>query len=460
MPTSAWALWLPSSYERATSERDEPERAKFEGVKRHRLPMSTPQNNIPQQQPSVGEAAQLEHALSDPQSVDGDDEISLLDLVQVVVENLRLLVLGPLLLGLIALGAAFLITPTFTATTRILPPQQQASGAAGLLQSLGSLGGLASAAGGIKNPTDQYIAFLKSQSLQDAVIDRLGLMERYEAKFREDARKSLDGRVQESSGKDGLIVIEAKDRDPAFAAQLANAHVQELGNLMKRLAVTEAQLRRVFFEKQLGTTKENLTRADVALRATGISIDTLKSDPKAAVEGVARLRASITAQEVKLSSMRGYLADTAPDLRQAQNELAALRAQLDKFKADESGVTSNTQGVASTAQGAATGGYVERYREFKYQETLFELFAKQYEIARVDEAREGATIQVVDVATVPERKSSPKRGLIAAVTTLGSFFLLLLFVFVRQSLRNARQDPDTAQKLSRLQGAWSRVKFW
>jgi uncharacterized protein involved in exopolysaccharide biosynthesis len=378
---------------------------------------------------------------------DAADDISLLDLAQVFVENLRLLVLAPLACGLLAFGAASLVAPTFTASTRIMPPQQQASGAAGLIQSLGALGGLAGSVGGIKNPIDQYVAFLKSRSLQDALIDRFALQQRYDAALREDARRILGGRVRINGGKDGLITIEADDTNPQFAADVANAHVQELGQLLKRLAVTEAQERRVFFEKQLDTAKSNLVRAELALKATGIGVDTLKSDPKAAVEGVARLRAAVTAQEVKLAAMRGYLADTAPEFRQAQNELAALRAQLEKNRLET--LSPN----ASSAAGGETS-YVERYREFKYQETLFELFAKQYEVARIDEAREGATIQVVDPAVAPERKTSPKRSLVAVVATLAVFFLLLLWVFARQTLRNARQDPQAAAKLERLELAW------
>ena len=374
-----------------------------------------------------------------------EDEISLLDLLQVVVENLRLLVLGPLVFGLLALGYAFTITPTFTATTKFMPPQQQASGAASLLASLGALGGLAGAAGGIKSPADQYVAFLKSRSVQDALIDRFNLTERYEQKLKDDTRKTLDGLARPTSGKDGLITIEVDDKDPAFAAELANAHVAELGNLLKRLAVTEAQQRRVFFEKQLASAKDNLTRAEQALKSSGVNSDTLKSDPKAAVEGLARLKADITAQEIKLASMRGYLSDSAPDFKQAQTELAAMRNQVARAEEQQ------------PAGAAGSSDYISKYRDFKYQETLFELFAKQYEIARVDESNEGAVIQVVDTALPPERKSKPKKAMIAAVAVLASGFALLLFVFVRQALRGAASDPETEQKLSKLRKAWGRA---
>jgi len=380
-----------------------------------------------------------------------DDEISLLDLLQTVVDNLRLLVLGPLAVGLLALGISFLIPPTFTAKTQFLPPQQQQSAAASMLASLGSLGGLAGAAAGLKNPADQYVAYMKSVALKDALIDRFKLMERYDAKLREDARKVLDDKARIASGKDGLMSVEFDDKDPKFAADVANAHVEELQKLLGRLAVTEAQQRRLFFEKQLLKAKDNLTAAEQALKATGISDSVLKSNPVSAVAGVAALRAQITAQEVKIGAMRGYLAETAPDFKQAMTELANLRAQLDKQAKQGSDEATGGSG------GAGQGDYITRYRDFKYHETLFELFAKQYEIARVDEAREGAVIQVLDAAQPPERKSKPKKALIAIIATLASGFALLLFVFVRQALRNAGGDQETAGKLAALKTSWRRA---
>lgn len=367
-----------------------------------------------------------------------DDEINLLDLLQVIVDNLRLLILGPLAAGLLALGYAYTIAPTFTATTKFMPPQQQQSAAASMLQSLGALGGLAGAATGIKNPADQYVAFLQSRTVQDALIDRFKLMDRYEAEYRASARNALDANVIISSGKDGLITIDASATDPAFAAQLANAYVEELSNLLSRLAVTEAQQRRMFFEKQLNTTKVNLTKADQALKASGINSNVLKSNPEAAVEGLAKLKATIAAQEIKLASMRGYLTESAPDFKQARTELSAMRAQLSQAEKEE---------PASTG---ATSDYISKFRDFKYHETLFELFAKQYEMARIDESREGAVIQVVDVALPPELKAEPKKGQIAVRATLVTGFALLLFVFIRQAARSASKDEESTAKLAAL----------
>jgi uncharacterized protein involved in exopolysaccharide biosynthesis len=285
---------------------------------------------------------------------------------------------------------------------------------------------------------------MKSNSVQDALIERFKLQERYETKFKVDTRTALTGSTRATSGKDGLITVEIDDKDPKFAADLANAHVDELQKLLAKLAVTEAQQRRMFFEKQLDQVKDKMIAAEQALRATGVSGSALKSNPTAAVAGVAALQAQVTAQEVKVGAMRGYLAETAPDFKQAMNELASLRAQLAKQEKDQ---------PAATGQ----GDYVAKFREFKYQETLFELFAKQFEMAKVDESREGAVIQVLDAAQPPEKKSKPKKALIAIIATLASGFALLLFVFIRQALRNASQDGESAQKMAALKTSWRKA---
>ena len=370
-----------------------------------------------------------------------DDEISLLDLLQVIVDNLRLLVLGPLMCGLAALGYSFTIAPTYTAKTQFLPPQQQQSSAASMLASLGSLGGLAGAATGLKNPADQYVAFMKSVSVQDSLIERFKLLEKYEAKLKADARMVLAGSVRITSGKDGLISVEVDDTNPKFAADLANAHVDELLKLLSRLAVTEAQQRRLFFEKQLIQTKDNLTKADLALKSSGINSSVLKSSPGSAVEAVARLKAGISVQEVKLGSMRNYLTENSPDFKQAMSELISLKAQLAKAEKEEPAVP-------------GASDYVARYREFKYQETMFELFAKQFEIAKVDESREGAVIQVLDVAQPPERKAKPKKTLIALIATLASGFVLLMYTFVYSASRNALKNPETNKRFQALKESW------
>ena len=390
------------------------------------------QENMPQSENKV-EAGQSE-----------DEEISLLDLLLVVVENLRLLVLGPLAVGLAALGISFMIPPTYTAKTQFLLPQHQQSSASALVQALGvgAIGGLGPGLG-IKNPADQYIAFMKSQSIQDAMVDRFDLLKRYDAKFRVDARKAFLNNTKITTGKDGIILLELDDKDPKLAADMANAYVDELRRMMNRLSLTEAQLRRSFFEKKLKEAKDNLSAAEESLRGTGVSSGVLKTSPGTAVETVARLKAGITVQEIKVANMRGYLSENSPEFVQAIKELEVLKVQL--VNAEKS----------DTSSGNIL--YVSRFREYKYQETLYELFSKQYELARIDESRDGASIQVVDTALPPEKKSKPNKATITVISSIAVGFILLLFIFIRNSFRNTIQNEESNSKIQALKQSWKKV---
>jgi uncharacterized protein involved in exopolysaccharide biosynthesis len=353
----------------------------------------------------------------------------LIELARVLRQHIRLLVAGPLVAGLAALAYTFWIAPTFTAVTTFLPPQQQQSAASSLLASLGPLANLAGAnANALRTPADQYVAFMQSATISDRIIEHFKLMQEYEANFRIDARKQLASNVRITVGKKhGLITVEVDDKRPERAAEIANRYVDELRQMTSTIAVSEAQQRRLFFEHQLKQTRDSLTAAQLNLQASGFSQGALKAEPKAAAEGYARLQAEVTATAVRLHATRGNLADDTPEVRQLQAALAALRGQLERMER------------ATNVSGGPD--YVGKYREFKYQETLFELYSKQYELARVDESREGALIQVVDVATPPERKSKPKRAITAIVTTLIALLALASFVLARDSWQR-RQSRD------------------
>ena len=381
---------------------------------------------------------------TDGQSADDeDDSVSLLDLALPLVEHWKLWILGSLAIGLAALGIAFLMTSTFTARTTFLPPQQQQSGLASALASLGGLAGLAGAAGAIKSPADQYVALMQSVSATDRLIDQFELMKVYEAKYRFEARKALEQNTRIAIGKkDGLISVEVDDKSPQRAAEMANAYVEELRRLTSELAVSEAQQRRMFFEKELKEARDQLAKAQQALEASGFNVGALRAEPKAAAESYARLRAEITAAEVRLQVLRGTLAEGAPEVQRQAAQLSALRGQLARLE--------------RSATDDAGPDYLSKYREFKYRETLFELFARQYELARVDESREGALIQVVDVALPPEYKSKPKRALIAVGATMVSLLLLGMFILVRHAWRQTAADPQSADKVARLRAAFGR----
>lgn len=307
-----------------------------------------------------------------------------------------LMVGAPLLASVVALGISYLFTPTFSARVSFMPPQQQQSGAASALASLGALAGLAGG-GGMRNNGDQYVALVQSVTVADRLVERFDLVNKYDRKFKIDARKELAENTRVTLGrKDGLITLEVDDHDPKTAAQMASAYVEELRALTARLALTEAQQRRAFFEKQLAQVKEKLTAAQQTLASSGIGVGALKAEPKATAEGVAKLKAELTTAEVKLQVLRRAMSDNAAEVMAMSARVQALRGELDKLGRNEEPTNQS--------------GYIAAYREFKYQETLFEQMSRQFELARVDESRDGGQLQLVDAPEIPERKTKPKRS--------------------------------------------------
>jgi uncharacterized protein involved in exopolysaccharide biosynthesis len=354
--------------------------------------------------------------------------------------------------AVLALVVGLLWPKTFTGVTRILPPQQGQSTAAAMLGQLGGLAGMAGGSLGIKNPSDLYIGMLKSQTVADAMIDRFKLKDLYDETYLGDARKELARNSRFSSEKSGIIAIEADAGDPKLAADLANAYVDELHKLTSTLAVTDAAQRRVFFERQLQQVKEKLAEAELKLRQgieTG-GLVSMDAQSKASVESVARLRSQISAKEIQIGAMRSFAAPTNPDLQRAERELASMKEGLSRL---ESGTPGGQPGTGTDAKGMSN---IRLVREVKYNEVMFELLARQYEMARVDEAKEAPVIQVMDRANPPEKRSSPKRALIVIGATIAGFFASILYVLARSALHTASLDPTQQARLETLRTAWSK----
>ena len=381
-----------------------------------------------------------------------EDEISLLDLATALGEEKATLFAIPLITTLVAVVVSLLMTPIFTAKTVVMPPQQQQSGAAAALASLGGLAGLAGlgGGGGLKSPDEMYVAFLGSEGMQNRIIAELKLQERYEAKSLTDARAALKGQVRfASEKKSGLLSIEADDKDPAFAAELANRHVVELRAMLGRLAVTEAQQRRQFYEQQIQQTQDKLALAEVAFRAakekSGMQVTSVLAET--GVRASAELRGQIASREVQLQAMSRFATAQNPETQRIASELAALRSQLNK--------TEQGSGESKAAASPLHQEAVKSFRDVKVQEAMLEVLIRQYELARVDEAKEGPLIQQVDVAMPPERKSKPKRAVIVLVAAFAGLFLGVLVAFVRRALKKAQSDPASAGQWLALKKAWS-----
>jgi uncharacterized protein involved in exopolysaccharide biosynthesis len=335
-----------------------------------------------------------------------DDGVTLGDLFRPLSRNWKVALATTVVAGALGLGVSYLVKPRFLASNVFLLPEQQTPGAA----ALASLGALSSLVGGVgagsRSVSDEYIALLESATISDRIIKRFDLRKQWDVHYLVDARKRLRNVTSFYAGKkDGTMHVEVTDTDPARAAAMANQYVEELRALNRTIAVTEAQQRRVFFEHLLEETRDKLAAAQSALERSGFTGGALNSEPRNAAETYARLKAELTSAQVKLQVLRATLADGSPQVVSQQQQVDSLAAQVAKL-----------EGHGQASDGS--GDYVNRYREFKYQETLFDLFARQYESARVDESREGALIQVLDPATPPEKKDWPRRSIWTAVAAV------------------------------------------
>ena len=378
-----------------------------------------------------------------------EDEISLLDLLIALGEEKLTLLMTPLLTALTAVAAVLWMTPTFTAKTVIMPPQQSQSAASSALASLGALAGLAGGAAGIKTPDEMYIAFMQSDSLQNSIIQKLQLQERYEAKTLMDTRAALKNSVKVTSDKkSGLLTLEAEDKDPVFAAQLANLYVDELRSLLSKLAVTEAQQRRVFYDQEIKKVQQELGNSESIFRdakqKSGMQVTAVLAE--SGVRASAELRAQIASREVQLQALSRFATPQNPDMQKISSELSAMRAQLKKLEQGEGQGSSHNNPTQQIA--------VQSYRDIKVQEAKLDILIRQYELARIDEAKEGPLIQQLDVALPPERKSKPKRMLIVLIAAVAGLFAGVLIAFIKRALRLAASNPDGATRLLALKRAW------
>ena len=377
-----------------------------------------------------------------------DDEINLMDLLLVIAKHNRLILKFTGSVALLAVVISLLMDNVYTAKVMIMPPQQTQSSAASIM--LSQVGALGSLTGIDKNPSGLYIAMLKSRSVADYVIDRFKLMSVYKKKTYVATRKKLEDSVTMTAGKEGMISIEFDDTDPKRAAAIANGYILGLDTLVRRIAVTEAGRRRLFFENELKKSRDNLDAADLAMKnlqeKTGVISIEAQSTSILAAE--ANLRAQVAAKEIELSAMRGFATAQNPDVRRAEQMLVSLRAQLAKLEGQRRG--SKIEMPAKNKIPSMAIDYMRRMRDLKYYEGLLTFVSQQLASARLDEAKDAPVIQVVDKALVPEKKTKPKRALIVILATLMAFFMGVLFAFFKEASERASQDPASAERMNLL----------
>ncbi|MEW6161788.1 MAG: Wzz/FepE/Etk N-terminal domain-containing protein [Nitrospirota bacterium] len=384
-----------------------------------------------------------------------DDEINLLDYIVVLAKRKGLIVGITLGAAIITAIISLIMPPIYRAETKILPPQQSSSSMAQFMSQFGGAAGLAGGAlgiPGIKTPNDLYIGLLKSRPVLDNIIDRFNLMGLYKTESREGARRGIAGALKpKDDKKSGIITIWVEDKDPKRAAELANAFVEELGNLNNVLAVTEAARRRLFFEEQLKDVKESLIKAEESMKGFQEKTGAIKIDEqaKAVIVGIANLRAQIAATEVGLKVMRTYATPHNPDLQRAEEELRGLRVELSKLEAKGGGQNPDPLMPTGRIPGVGTE-YVRKLRDFKYNEALYEILLKQFEAAKLDEAKDAAIIQVIEKAIPPEKRVKPKRKQMVMIALVTGFFISVFAAFFLEYIEKSSKGPDNKERFETL----------
>jgi uncharacterized protein involved in exopolysaccharide biosynthesis len=409
-----------------------------------------------------------------------DDEINLMDIMLVIAKYNRFIMAFTAVAIVLALIYVMLQPFSYTAKTVILPPQTKSdSSMSALLGNLGSLGALPGGSGfGLKNPSDTFLGMLKSRTLVDRVIVNQGLHKLYKRKNMTKTREVVSHAAKITAAKDGFITIEYTYSDPRVAANIANAFVSELDKLNATVAISESAKRRLFYEKQIKETSISLSQAEAAMKQTQRKtgwyefggFDAGMAGGGAGVGGggssrvnstvlakAEELRAQITLRNVELASMRRFMTEQNPAYMQALATLSALKDNLTKLEGSTN--ASGADVKVPVNQLSDTGfAYIHQMRDLKYKQSLMELYSKQFEMAKMDEAKESPLVQVVDKALPPEERSSPKRAQMMVIATILALLISIMLAFIMDALDTAKQIPKSAERLILLRRYLQRGK--
>jgi uncharacterized protein involved in exopolysaccharide biosynthesis len=388
-------------------------------------------------------------------------EVSLIDVLTQLAYRKWLIAKVTGIAIFVGLVLCFVLPVRYTATTKIMPPQQTQSTASMLMMNQltaaggGSLAALAGGGLGLKSPNDIYVGLLTSRPIADAIILKFNLGKVYHAKDMTEARKKLAGYTEVTSEKNGFIAISVTDKDKKRVAEMANTYTEQLRILTKSLAVTEASQRRLFYEEQLKQAKDALVAAELAFQQVQQQkgLVQLDAQAKAMIESLAALRAQVAAKQVEVQALRSYSTEQNPDVQLAERELTSLQAEESRLEQ-----SSHSPGIAGLGLGnvpAAGLEYLRAAHELQYQQALFDMLMKQYDAAKLDESKDAAIIQVVEPAIEPDLKSTPKRALIVLLFAIVGFLTACILALLGWWRDIVKFDPEAAAKLQELKFALS-----
>lgn len=390
---------------------------------------------------------------------DQETTVDVLDIAVVLSRSWRRIVIATLAFFLLGILVALWLKPIYTGEAIILPPQQAQSSLGSLLGStlgsLVSLGGGGGASSLLKSPADMYIGILKSQTIADQLINEFNLRQVYHRRTLADTRSALEKHAKFESEKDGLIHISVKDGDPRRAAALANGYIDALYRMNSTLALTDASQRRLFFGEQIEQEKTALNKAEDDLAATELKTGLIQMSGQAAmiIRTIADVQARIAADQVMLKRDLTSATEQNPEVQRLQQEIAALQGQLTQLENNQKKIQPGDISVPAGHLPGEALEYERTLRDVKFHEALFELLTKQYEAARIDEAKSAPLIQVVDRAIVPDKKSGPPRKLIVLGFGIAGFIFACIYCLAARAIDRMKQNPEHSVRLQEIRSS-------
>jgi tyrosine-protein kinase Etk/Wzc len=401
-----------------------------------------------------------------------EDEIKLTDLLLVLLKWKKVILLFVAAVIVVSVIVSLTLPYKYTATARILPPNESSSTLSPLSQITGALGGVFGVMpGGLgKTTADLYVGILQSDAVADMIIDRFNLKDYFRQKYRSDLYQTLDNVTRFNvDRKTQIISISVEDKDPKKAADMANAYVDALDQINQKVNTTEGHRKRVFLEDRLKKVMHDLSKAETDLKAfqEKYKLVAVDEQSKAAIEGAAKIKGEIIASQTELEVLKQFGTEKQREAIMLKSRIAELNKQLARIETGNPG--EDKAGDAKKSENNSDfyipfnempelGMQLARLmRDVKVQENVFELLTSQYEVAKIDEAKDMNTVQFLDRAFPPDRRSSPKRARIVILSTVVAFFFAIFLAFFLEYVdRVKREDPERYNQLRHGLLAWRR----
>jgi uncharacterized protein involved in exopolysaccharide biosynthesis len=381
-----------------------------------------------------------------PQHEIYEDEPNLLDYWRVLVKHKRLIGLTVCATVVTSVIVSLLLPKIYASTASILPPRQEAGNIA--FQLPGGLDGLGGDYLGIESPVNLWMGILKSRTIKDAVITRLDLINVLEKENLEDARGALNTMVMFKKSKEKIISITVESRDPELAADLANAFIEELDQLITEHVMTSGKRKRVFVEKRLVEAKASLGEAEEAVRAFKEKNRAVKLDSQAETifEAIGTVKGQLMAKEVELQTLLSYATQNYPRAEILKTEVEELKERLRELEEGKKGSSNPHQKdvfIPTVRMPDLSLRYARLLRDAKVQETLYEFLIQQYEVARIEEVKDTPTVEVLDRAVIPEKRAKPRRKFIVVFSTVFAFFIAVFLSFFMEYIEKMQGAIST-----------------